>query len=251
MSENHVVSNYERLGGSFSRRGWVNDPKVIANLRPLISNLEDGLWLDVGSGAGDFAVLLAEKGSRIVGIDSSAHMLRSSSRVNAPLIPVQGDVHQLPFASESFHAVACRNVLKHCADKELAIRQLSRVSRRGAYMLIVESCAFDEADKRFMNSVIAVSEPRQSSFMTPPEWADLATARGGILLRQIEFTHRVISTSAYRIEQYAMDPAALSVHWKLFECAPEEIKDRKQIVQQVGGELSFLLSWTALLVQLG
>lgn len=172
MGDRRARSNHERLGRDFSKRSWAKSHEVAGQLQRFIDQLDCGKWLEVGSGAGDFTQLLSRTGRNVISFDLSTNMLHGARDKVERIIPVQGDVHHCPFRADIFDVVACRNVLKHCHDTRLAIAEMKRVCRPSGHLLVVESCAFSELDRQFMNSVIAVAEPDQNSFLTPDEWVD-------------------------------------------------------------------------------
>jgi ubiquinone/menaquinone biosynthesis C-methylase UbiE len=243
------ISNYERLGYSFSKRSWARSDELAKQVQALADELDGQNWLDVGCGPGDLTTLLYRPGRNIIGFDLSAKMILDNRTRLLPTTLVQGDVHNCPFRSNIFDVAACRNVLKHCRNIQLAISEMTRVCRPFGHLLIVESCASSEEDRRFMDSVISVSEPTQHGFLTPSEWEWIVTNSGTRLVARTNFTHQVVSTPEYRAEQYGMNEAKLARHWKIFSSAPSRIRERKEIQQSVDGELRFRLSWVAILAQ--
>lgn len=70
--------------------------------------------LDIGTGPGFFAILLALSGHDVTAIDATEGMLleaRQNAQTHQANIQfIRGDVHQLPLASEQFDLVVSRNV---------------------------------------------------------------------------------------------------------------------------------------------
>ncbi|UJW28637.1 class I SAM-dependent methyltransferase [Saccharothrix sp. AJ9571] len=78
---------------------------------PLVKEIVDalpvGVALDAGCGTGRHAQLLAERGHRIVGVDSSPDML-STARERVPQGKfLLGDLHELPVADSAVDLVVC------------------------------------------------------------------------------------------------------------------------------------------------
>lgn len=75
--------------------------------------------LDVATGGGHVARRLREAGARVVTVDPAPGM--------AP--DVVGPAEHLPFADDSFDAVACRLAAHHFADVVAAVGEMARVAR--------------------------------------------------------------------------------------------------------------------------
>ncbi|MGI6307742.1 MAG: class I SAM-dependent methyltransferase [Dethiobacteria bacterium] len=95
--------------------------------------------LDVGTGTGYFAVLLAKQGHRLTGIDLTFAMLNEAAvfaslqGVEISFIPM--DAQRLDFLSASFDAVVTRNLTWTLPDPETAYAEWRRVLRPGGVLL--------------------------------------------------------------------------------------------------------------------
>lgn len=114
--------------------------------------------LDVGCGTGDEVIALAEElgpGGRSVGADASATMVAEGRRralaEGLPATFVQADARHLPFADGSFDGVRAERLLQHVPDADGALRELVRVARAGARIVIweadLETLVFDAPDR--------------------------------------------------------------------------------------------------------
>jgi ubiquinone/menaquinone biosynthesis C-methylase UbiE len=92
-----------------------------------------GRVLDVGTGTGRAALVLADAGAEVIGIDASAEMLRvAQARADARRARVQfavGDAHRLDFAPQSFDTVVSLRVLMHTPDWRRCVAEACRVAR--------------------------------------------------------------------------------------------------------------------------
>jgi SAM-dependent methyltransferase len=90
--------------------------------------------LDVGTGTGRAAVLLAREGARVTGVDSSEPMLavarQRAASEHLAITFVGGDAHHLEFAPRSFDAVVSLRVLMHTVDWRESVAELCRVADR-------------------------------------------------------------------------------------------------------------------------
>lgn len=108
--------------------------------------------LDVCSGTGDLAFLMAERAGpsgRVVGLDFSEKMLaiakeraKRRKRPRAEIEWVHGDALDLPFPSgcdgEGFHCVSMGFALRNVADIEKGLREMARVARTGGRVVCLE-----------------------------------------------------------------------------------------------------------------
>lgn len=99
--------------------------------------------LDIGTGPGFLAILMAHLGHQVTVIDSSAGMIREA-RKNAAAHHVSvdfrtGDAQSLPFPSEAFHVVLSRNLTWNLPDAAAAYRDWHRVLRSGGLLLNFDS----------------------------------------------------------------------------------------------------------------
>ncbi|MEW5982036.1 MAG: class I SAM-dependent methyltransferase [Acidobacteriota bacterium] len=89
--------------------------------------------LDVGTGTGRAALLLAARGAAVTGIDASPEMLRvAAARAGQEGLSVRfdvGDAHRLAFDSSSFDAAVSLRVLMHAPNWRECLHELCRVAR--------------------------------------------------------------------------------------------------------------------------
>ena len=83
--------------------------------------------LDVGCGTGSLAAALAERGSRVWGVDSSEEMLREARASAGPRVGFkQGRAEALPFKDDWFERATLRLVV-HLVDRPRALPEVARV----------------------------------------------------------------------------------------------------------------------------
>lgn len=118
--------------------------EVWANL--ILSNApkQDSLRiLDIGTGPGFFAVILAQKGHQVTAVDISADMLQKA-RENARLYGVEIafqllDAQNLPFADDSFDLVISRDVTWTLQEPEAMLQEWRRVVKPGGRLLYFDA----------------------------------------------------------------------------------------------------------------
>jgi len=102
----------------------------------------DARILEIGCGAGLLSIALASKGHTIHAMDSTEAML-SMTRKNAIDGDVQdrvrlhrGDVHALPFESDSFDAVIAVGVIPWLHSEHIGVQEMQRVLKPRGHLLV-------------------------------------------------------------------------------------------------------------------
>jgi SAM-dependent methyltransferase len=129
--------------------------------------------LDVGTGTGRAAILLARRGARVTGIDASAEMLtvaarRAQAEPRLPLSFARGDAHTLAFPDRSFDATVCLRVVMHTPDWRRVIGELCRVARRRVvldYPALASAAALQAAGRK---GLAVFSGRRRAGLSGPP-----------------------------------------------------------------------------------
>jgi len=120
------------------RRAADTEKRVAALLAPA----GDERALDVGTGAGAFAIALAPLVREVVGVDIVPELLEEG-RKRAPgnVEFLEADATALPFEPGSFDIVATARTLHHVPRPELVLAEAVRVLRPGGKLLVVDQLA--------------------------------------------------------------------------------------------------------------
>jgi demethylmenaquinone methyltransferase/2-methoxy-6-polyprenyl-1,4-benzoquinol methylase len=100
--------------------------------------------LDVATGTGAVALLLARRGHRVVALDLTEAMLRQAVRrlrasaVGGRVGVVRADARRLPFPDATFDALTFTFLLRYVEDPPAVVRELGRVVRPGGQMASLE-----------------------------------------------------------------------------------------------------------------
>lgn len=122
--------------------------------------------LDVGTGTGRAAILLAREGADVTAIDASEEMLAiARTRAAGEHLPVRfliGDAHRLEFASRAFDVVISLRVLMHTPDWRTCLGELCRVADGRVIVDYPSASSFallEAAARRVTHALGAKTEP--------------------------------------------------------------------------------------------
>jgi ubiquinone/menaquinone biosynthesis C-methylase UbiE len=128
-----TASTFEdrRFGGPIGDMVASTQARVLANF---IGRIQRRRILDVGTGTGRAARLLALGGAHVTGVDASEAMLavaREKAAEDGVTVAFQrGDAHALDFPDRSFDVAVCLRVLMHTPKWRRCIAELCRVADR-------------------------------------------------------------------------------------------------------------------------
>jgi demethylmenaquinone methyltransferase/2-methoxy-6-polyprenyl-1,4-benzoquinol methylase len=145
----HALELFAGLPAQYGRMGAVmsfgQDPRWRRAMVAAVDPRPDQRVLDVATGTGLVASLLAERGAEVVGLDQSEEMLGGARARFAKLTALagrvsfqQGQAEQLPFADSSFDALTFTYLLRYVEDPAATMRELVRVIKPGGRIGMVE-----------------------------------------------------------------------------------------------------------------
>ncbi|MFA6001476.1 MAG: methyltransferase domain-containing protein [Thermoleophilia bacterium] len=121
--------------------------------RPLLDLADPGSGdhaLDLATGTGLLALMVARKATRVVGVDVTPEMLEKARERIATGAPdniefLEAPVSELPFPDGSFDLVTCRLAFHHFPDPAEALAQISRVLKPGGRFVMEDVFGPDDA----------------------------------------------------------------------------------------------------------
>jgi malonyl-CoA O-methyltransferase len=128
------AEGYRRWAPTYAAETVVSalEDRVVGGLRP---DLEGRRLLDAGCGIGRRVHAARGAPALAVGLDLVPQMLLAGT-TRAGTLRVAGDVSRLPFMDGSFDLLWCRLVLGHVADLVGPYREMARVARRPAALVV-------------------------------------------------------------------------------------------------------------------
>ena len=115
-------------------------------LERIVRGLKPEKALDLGSGGGHVAYVLARHAGTVVASDLSAEMLAAVAATACAkglgnVETAQAAAEHLPFADAAFDFLACRYSAHHWADIDAGLRQARRVLKKGAPAIFIDACS--------------------------------------------------------------------------------------------------------------
>lgn len=152
-----------RFGGPIGELIARTQARVLVNMAGRIKDRE---MLDVGTGTGRAAFILALGGAHVTAVDASEEMLAiARQRAADQLLKItfqQGDAHALDFADRSFDAVVSFRMLMHTPQWTRCVAELCRVAERLVivdYPSATSVALFESLARRVAHAAGAKTEP--------------------------------------------------------------------------------------------
>jgi ubiquinone/menaquinone biosynthesis C-methylase UbiE len=111
-------------------------------VRAFVPLAGDERALDAGAGTGALAFALAPLVREVVAVELVPELIeRGRAKAPANVTFVEGDIAQLPFERASFDLAGTLRTLHHVPRPELVVAELTRVTRPGGTILVVDQIA--------------------------------------------------------------------------------------------------------------
>lgn len=143
-----------------------------------------GKALDIATGGGHAALVLAEHVTEVTTLDMTEPMLREAesflnSRGYTQVRYVQGDAEAMPFENDYFDLAVCRIAAHHFPDSDAFIREAARVLRsEGSFILFDNVSSESERLDALYNEVEKRRDPSHYRAWKKTEWIAKAELAG-------------------------------------------------------------------------
>ena len=137
---NEKAKNYDDVFEMLVLR--VLDAVTWKYLEPYLPKNPDALVLDAGGGTGRWTIRIAEKGCKVVLLDSSEEMLKAAARkvkqrgLLDRITIKKGDITRTRYASETFDLVFCEQTLFLFKEPDTLLKEMHRVLKKRAKLVI-------------------------------------------------------------------------------------------------------------------
>jgi SAM-dependent methyltransferase len=188
-----VRSRFAETAHAVAEHARAQVEEVREQLRTFLAPLAgDERAVDVGTGAGTLALALAPLVAEVVGVDLVPELLEEARReAPANVTFVEGDATKLPFDAFSFDLACSRRTLHHVSRPELAVAELTRVTRPGGRIFIDDQIAPVDPLAAFeLDRFERARDPSHHRTLPDGDFRDLFAANSLVLVRFEHHTHR-------------------------------------------------------------
>lgn len=179
-----VAAQFGAAAGAYTTSLTHSDTAALDRVIELARPKPVDVALDIATGAGHTALALAPHVAQVTAYDLTKPMLAETARNAAArgltnIVTHQGPAEALPFADASFDIVTVRQAPHHFADVRAAIREMARVARHGARVIIIDSTApeNDSLDQQW-NYIEKLRDPSHVRNYRPSHWRAFVAEAG-------------------------------------------------------------------------
>jgi len=181
----------ERFGKTAERVAALQDargPELEAKVARFAELRGDERALDAACGAGALAFALAPHVREVVAVDIVPELLEQGRQRAAQVANVEfveGDVTKLPFERGSFDFAGTLRSLHHIERPELVLAELTRVTRLGGRILVVDQLApIDPLAAFELNAFERARDPSHTRTLADVDLRHLFESNGLVLARE-------------------------------------------------------------------
>jgi ubiquinone/menaquinone biosynthesis C-methylase UbiE/biotin operon repressor len=167
-----------RLGKDYvPGKSWKSLAEALLRLMPPLT------IADLGAGDGSFALLLSQRATRVIAVDSSAKMLEfgRDQAVRNGIDNVEfrlGDMEEPPIEDASVDLVFFSQSLHHALHPERSVKQAARILRSGGRIAVLDLAKhrFEEARELYADERLGFSEAELESMLAEAGFLDVSVA---------------------------------------------------------------------------
>lgn len=231
MSKAHdalVTGQFGPRAGAYVESAVHAGGEDLAALQALVEKAGPAHALDLGSGGGHVAYLMARHAGRVAAVDLSADMLQAvaqtAQRKGLSNIETHcASVDRLPFADAGFDFVVTRYSAHHWRDFEGGLREARRVAKLGAAAIFMDVFAPGVALlDTHLQSLELMRDTSHVRNYTLAQWSD-ALARAGFTLKGVR-SWRLRLDFASWIQRMNTPEVFVSATRALQAAAPDEVR---------------------------
>jgi ubiquinone/menaquinone biosynthesis C-methylase UbiE len=189
-----VNAQFGPAAAAYSHSLVHSDPSALRKVVELACPKPGDLALDIATGAGHTALALAPHVTKVIAYDVTQEMLcetkdNAIARGLTNVATRKGIAEDLPFPDSTFDIVTVRQAPHHFANVHVAIREMARVAKMGARLVIVDSTSPEDASlDRQWNRLEKLRDPSHVRNYRPSEWRAIVASAGlHIFFEEVDF----------------------------------------------------------------
>ena len=202
--QDKMRSFFDSVAGRLGRdyvpgKSWKSLAEALLRLMPPM------VIADLGAGEGAFALLLAQRATKVIAVDTSAKMIEvgrdQAHRHGVENVEYRlGDMEELPIDSGSVDIVFFSQSLHHALHPERAVTEAARILRAGGRIVILDLVKhrFEEARELYADEWLGFSEPELEEMLE----------KAGFLNVQTSVVHKEPETPQFQTLLAVADKAA-------------------------------------------
>jgi len=133
-----VKAKYDDIGISYNETRSA-DPYIAKRLLKNLNPKTNGLYLDIGSGTGNYTNTFQEKGFNFIGMDPSEKMLEKAKQKNQLIDWKIGQAESITLETESIDGIIVSLTIHHWDDLEKSFVELYRILKPNGHIVIFTS----------------------------------------------------------------------------------------------------------------
>jgi ArsR family transcriptional regulator len=177
--QDKMRSFFDAVAGRLGRdyvpgRSWKSLAEALLSLLPPMA------IADLGAGEGAFSLLLAQRASKVIAVDTSERMLdvgrEQALRVGVANIEFRlGDMEEVPIEDASVDLVFFSQSLHHALHPDRAVQEAWRILRPGGRVVILDLLKhrFEEARELYADEWLGFSETEMDGMLSKARFAEL------------------------------------------------------------------------------
>jgi ArsR family transcriptional regulator len=167
-----------RLGKDYvPGKSWKSLAEALLRLMPPM------VIADLGAGEGAFALLMAQRATKVIAVDNSAKMIEvgreQALRHDVKNVEYrQGDMEEIPIDSASVDLVFFSQSLHHALHPERAIEEAARILKAGGRIVILDLLKhrFEEARELYADEWLGFSETELEAMLEKAGFREVQTS---------------------------------------------------------------------------
>lgn len=179
-----VVNQFGKNAAKYVTSSIHAKGKDLPTLLACVEGQDNKRLLDIATGGGHVANLLAPKFQSVVALDLTEEMLQGAkqfieSNGHTNVSFTKGDAENLPFGDDSFDTVVCRIAAHHFTNVPKFIEEVHRVLNENGLFILIDNVSpeRDEYDT-FSNFVEKKRDPSHNRALKKTEWLSFMEKQG-------------------------------------------------------------------------